>query len=597
MSLTKVKAGNILLTTPAASSNDVTPATTAYVTTALANMVDSAPSTLNTLNELAAALGDDANFSTTVTNNIATKLPLAGGTLTGDLTIPSKIIHAGDTDTYLRFPGADDFRIVVGNSTRAAFNTSKIHFNQEGINQDFQVEGEGTGNESLLYVDASANNVGIGRTPTAYGSFKVLDLAGSSGAIQKLIHTGNTVELQSYASSTVGAVGTATSHPLLFTTGDAERLRIDTSGDLNIVNTGQASLNYTTDGSLDYARITGGKYGSGVGDLRFFTYSGGIGERMRIEADGNTHVLAGFAVRGTNTPASGKGIEMHQSGDDMHIYAYDRDNSAVKNLTLQNPGGNVGIGTTSPGALLEISGKDDAAGATDLLRLQFDNSPADTGMTFTDIFSGIQARFTLDSGNTNNLRISSGTKMHFYGGTSNGTGNGHLLIDSTGHVGIVAGKRFYLDNASIASGDTYIDEYSANEVGITTGGSRKLAVSGGNLYVSGSVNANHNFSDERLKDNVVVIPNALQKVSSLRGITFTRKDDGSVGTGLIAQELETVLPEAVYEAKMIEELENPDAEAWKSINYGNTVGLLVEAIKELKTKNEALEARITELES
>ena len=85
MALTKVKAGNILLTTPGASSNDVTPATTAYVTTALANLADSAPSTLDTLNELAAALGDDANFSTTVTNSIAAKLPLAGGTLTGQL--------------------------------------------------------------------------------------------------------------------------------------------------------------------------------------------------------------------------------------------------------------------------------------------------------------------------------------------------------------------------------------------------------------------------------------------------------------------------------------------------------------------------------
>ena len=49
----------------------------------VALIVDSAPGTLNTLNELAAALGDDANFSTTVTNSIATKLPLAGGTLTG----------------------------------------------------------------------------------------------------------------------------------------------------------------------------------------------------------------------------------------------------------------------------------------------------------------------------------------------------------------------------------------------------------------------------------------------------------------------------------------------------------------------------------
>ena len=56
-----------------------------YVDTAVSNLVDSAPGTLDTLNELAAALGDDANFSTTVTNSIATKLPLAGGTLTGAL--------------------------------------------------------------------------------------------------------------------------------------------------------------------------------------------------------------------------------------------------------------------------------------------------------------------------------------------------------------------------------------------------------------------------------------------------------------------------------------------------------------------------------
>ena len=57
-----------------------------YVDTQVAGIVDSAPATLDTLNELAAALGDDANFSTTVTNSIATKLPLAGGTLTGGLT-------------------------------------------------------------------------------------------------------------------------------------------------------------------------------------------------------------------------------------------------------------------------------------------------------------------------------------------------------------------------------------------------------------------------------------------------------------------------------------------------------------------------------
>ena len=85
-----VLASAVTATTQAASDNSTKLATTAYVTTALANLVDSAPGTLNTLNELAAALGDDANFSTTVTNSIATKLPLAGGTMTGN------IAHASD---------------------------------------------------------------------------------------------------------------------------------------------------------------------------------------------------------------------------------------------------------------------------------------------------------------------------------------------------------------------------------------------------------------------------------------------------------------------------------------------------------------------
>jgi len=57
-----------------------------YVDTEVAGIVSSAPATLDTLNELAAALGDDPNFATTVTNSIGTKLPLAGGTLTGGLT-------------------------------------------------------------------------------------------------------------------------------------------------------------------------------------------------------------------------------------------------------------------------------------------------------------------------------------------------------------------------------------------------------------------------------------------------------------------------------------------------------------------------------
>ena len=108
MALTKVKASNIILTTPSASSNDVTPATTEYVTTALANLVDSAPSTLNTLNELAAALGDDANFSTTVTNSIAAKAPLASPVFTGNAQVSGNN-HLGI--------GGNDFNTTAGTNT------------------------------------------------------------------------------------------------------------------------------------------------------------------------------------------------------------------------------------------------------------------------------------------------------------------------------------------------------------------------------------------------------------------------------------------------------------------------------------------------
>ena len=71
-------------------------------------VVDAAPSTLNTLNELAAALGDDANFSTTVTTSIATKLPLAGGAITGNVTFGdnNKAIFGDGSDLEIYHDGS-----------------------------------------------------------------------------------------------------------------------------------------------------------------------------------------------------------------------------------------------------------------------------------------------------------------------------------------------------------------------------------------------------------------------------------------------------------------------------------------------------------
>lgn len=84
------------LTTPT-NPNDA--ATKGYVDTEVSNLVASAPAALDTLNELAAALGDDANFSTNVTNSIAAKLPLAGGTMTGAIDMGSQKITTTSTPT------------------------------------------------------------------------------------------------------------------------------------------------------------------------------------------------------------------------------------------------------------------------------------------------------------------------------------------------------------------------------------------------------------------------------------------------------------------------------------------------------------------
>ena len=83
--------------TAAANTNTTQIATTAYVQTEIADLVNSAPAALDTLNELAASLGNDANFATTVTNSLATKLPLAGGTMSGAIAMgTNKITGLGD---------------------------------------------------------------------------------------------------------------------------------------------------------------------------------------------------------------------------------------------------------------------------------------------------------------------------------------------------------------------------------------------------------------------------------------------------------------------------------------------------------------------
>ena len=82
------------------------------------------------------------------------------------------------------------------------------------------------------------------------------------------------------------------------------------------------------------------------------------------------------------------------------------------------------------------------------------------------------------------------------------------------------------------------------------------------------------YSDASLKTNIETIDGALGKVEAIRGVTFDRIEDGSTSVGVVAQELETVLPEAVH----------TDANGTKMVAYGNVTGLLIEAVKELSAQ-------------
>jgi hypothetical protein len=99
----------------------------------------------------------------------------------------------------------------------------------------------------------------------------------------------------------------------------------------------------------------------------------------------------------------------------------------------------------------------------------------------------------------------------------------------------------------------------------------------GDIVASGTVTAN---SDEKLKENVITIENALEKVLSLRGVEYDRIDSGDHQIGVIAQEVEKIVPAVVYGDEI------------KSVAYANLVGLLIEAIKEQQKEIEEIKKNL-----
>ena len=224
-------------------------------------------------------------------------------------------------------------------------------------------------------------------------------------------------------------------------------------------------------------------------------------------------------------------------------------------LFVDSVGGAVGIGTTAPESLLHLSASTASADITDPIKIKIHNRRGagdwsitqpwgllefdtnDTSTAGTGPVAGIGCRFEQAGGGDSSICFYTDNS----GNDDNvlGAANERMCIDSDGNVGI--GTDNPTSNLHVV----------------------------GDIYSTGNVTA---YSDKRAKENIEKIENALDKVCTLGGYTYTMK--GQKYTGLIAQEVLEVLPEAVTGSE----------ETNYALAYGNMMGLIVEAIKELKEK-------------
>jgi hypothetical protein len=160
--------------------------------------------------------------------------------------------------------------------------------------------------------------------------------------------------------------------------------------------------------------------------------------------------------------------------------------------------------------------------------------------------------------------------------TVNQSGNTTIALknDNT-NTTYSAGSGLGLSGTTFSVNNTVVRTSGNQSIGGAKTFTSSLTVSGA-ITASGDVTA---FSDISLKENIEVIPDALNKLSQLRGVTYNRKDmKGERQSGVIAQEVEAVFPEVV----------RTNEDGIKSVAYGNLVGLLIESIKELKAEVETL---------
>jgi hypothetical protein len=194
--------------------------------------------------------------------------------------------------------------------------------------------------------------------------------------------------------------------------------------------------------------------------------------------------------------------------------------------------------------------------------------------------------FSLTNGDIfTNGGISVGSTGGFSGGTAGVYTTGNIRIQNgsptitlqdTDHLSAfihVNENVFYILRSPGANGSSWGDAAPNGRWPMT------LSLASGDVTFSGNVVA---YSDSRLKKNISRLENSLNIVNQLRGISYQRIETEEKNIGLVAQEVEQVLPEVVTK----------DKDGYLGISYSNIVAVLIEAIKELDAKVEELKKKL-----
>ena len=357
---------------------------------------------------------------------------------------------------------------------------------------------------------------------------------------------------------------------------------------------------------------------------------------------------AAINLKQTSTTAA-TGIYLERSGERRGYYLYiggaldaltfQRNNAGTKSDVMSlTREGNVGIGITSPSARLHVAGGD---GTVVMVQRLSKSQYADSGGHTTFLGLGVETATWSKSaiGHQRTAGYDVGDMIFCLNNSVDasdvGTTHERMRIKSDGNVGIgntsptatlaIGTGIGTFDGISLgaaANRDIRVGQGSVNNVILgwkynatagsayaileTFAGSNPLYLqsSGGNvgiggttatykLYVTGAIYATGDiiaYSDARAKENVVTLDNALDKVTNLRGVYYTRKDDETKkkNVGVIAQEVLDVVPELVSYSEQSDEY---------AVKYQNITALLIEAIKEQQTTIQQLQARIEALET